>query len=82
VSEYARAVDRESAREILAERAARTAADAPVGVPPAARGRATKAPPSTLDKVLKSSMARTVVGVVARGIMGALLGTTVRRRRR
>lgn len=82
VSEYARAIDRESAREILAERAASAAAEAPVVAPPTARGRATKAPPSALDKVLKSSMARTVVGVVARGIMGALLGTTVRRRRR
>ncbi|MBA2291001.1 MAG: DUF853 family protein [Gemmatimonadales bacterium] len=82
VSEYARAIDRESAREILAERAASAAAEAPVVAQSTARGRATKAPPSTLDKVLKSSMARTVVGVVARGIMGALLGTTVRRRRR
>ncbi len=82
VAEYARAIDRGSAREILAERALRATADAPVGVPPVARGRATKAAPSALDKVLKSSMARTVVGVVARGIMGALLGSTARRRRR
>lgn len=82
VGEYARAIDRESAREILAERALRVAADAPVGLPPVASGRATKAAPSALDRVLKSSMARTVVGVVARGIMGALLGSTVRRRRR
>ncbi|MEO5825775.1 MAG: helicase HerA-like domain-containing protein [Gemmatimonadales bacterium] len=82
VREYARAVDRESAREILAARATRAEADAPVEVPAAKRGRATKEPPSTLDKVLKSSMARSVVNVVARGIMGALLGTAVRRRRR
>ncbi len=38
VSEYAKPVDRESAREILAARAARTAAEAPVAVPPAQRG--------------------------------------------
>ncbi len=83
VREYSKAVDRESAREILAERAARAAATprprdvAPTGT----RARAAKQPASALDKVLKSSMARTVVGVVARGIMGALLGTSVRRRR-
>ena len=51
---------------------------APSGAPP--RSRSTREPPSNLDKVLRSSMARTVVGVVARGLMGALLGTRTRRR--
>jgi DNA helicase HerA-like ATPase len=77
VREYATPIDRESAREILAERAF-TAPVAPAGAPRPSRG--TREPPSNLDKVLRSSMARTVVGVVARGLMGALLGTRTRRR--
>ncbi|HYV56019.1 MAG TPA: helicase HerA-like domain-containing protein [Candidatus Nitrosopolaris sp.] len=34
-----------------------------------------KEPPSTLEQVLKSPVARTVAGVITRGVMGALLGT-------
>ncbi len=77
VREYATPLDRESAREILAERALAAPPAAAVDTP---RSRGTKEPPSNLDKVLRSSMARTVVGVVARGIMGALLGSRARRR--
>jgi hypothetical protein len=57
------------------------AAEAPA---PAARGG--KAPPTAFEQVLKSPVTRTVAGVVARGLMGALLGslgmTATGRRRR
>ena len=82
VKEYATAIDRESAREMLAKRVATAAqpAGAPDGVSPAAvgtparsGGRAPKPEPSTFEKVMNSPLTRTVAGVVARGIMGALL---------
>jgi DNA helicase HerA-like ATPase len=96
VREYATAVDRESAREMLTERAAAKAAavaeaeraemeDAEAAVPAsvsAPRGRAPKAAPSTFEQILKSPVTRTVVGTITRGLMGALLGGTTRRRRR
>jgi len=83
VKEYAAAIDRESAREMLAKRVAPAAqpAGAPDGASPAAGpaaparsgGRAPKPEPSTFEKVMNSPLTRTVAGVVARGIMGALL---------
>ena len=98
VREYAQAVDRQSAREMLAERtAARQAAeqeaeqeaeraqveDAEAAAPaPARRRRAAAEPPSAFEQILKSPVTRTVVGAVTRGLMGALLGGTTRRRRR
>ncbi len=96
VKEYATAVDRESAREMLTERAAAKAAataeaeraemeDAEAAVParvPASRTRAAKEPPSTFEQILKSPVTRTVAGAITRGLMGALLGGTTRRRRR
>jgi hypothetical protein len=88
VREYAKAVDRESAREMLAARAtadARTLpADAPPGAPASTRGersRSPREPRSALEEALNSPLARTVAGVVTRGLMGALLGGTRRRRR-
>ena len=89
VREYAKPVDRESAREILADRAsqqaqadAQQAAEVAESDAPVARGRQPRPAPTAFEQILKSPMTRTVVGVVARGIMGALLGTTTRRRRR
>ena len=79
VSEYAKSVDRESAREMLEKRAASVPAEEEEAAPPA---RAAKEPPSALLQVLKSPLARTVAGAVTRGIMGALLGGVTRRRRR
>ena len=84
VKEYATAIDRESAREMLAKRVAPAAqpAGAPDGASPAAAGpaaparsggRAPKPELSTFEKVMNSPLTRTVAGVVARGIMGALL---------
>ena len=98
VREYAASVDRESAREMLATRAAAAAAaaaqmapasEAPVSVPddagysPSPRSsRRVKEPPSALARALNSPVARTIAGAVTRGLMGALLGGTTRRRRR
>ena len=94
VKEYATAIDRESAREMLAKRVAPAAhAGAADGASPAAEGppaparsggRAPKPEPSTLEKVMNSPLTRTVAGVVARGIMGALLprrSSSTRRKR-
>jgi len=83
VKEYATPIDRDSAREMLAKRVASgqpadagdaggpAAASAPA--PARAGGRAPKPEPSTFEKVMNSPLTRTVAGVVARGIMGALL---------
>jgi hypothetical protein len=80
VRKYATAVDRESAREMLTERAAAGARaaqgeeDAAEAAPaPATRGG--KAPPTAFEQILKSPVTRTVAGVVARGLMGALMGS-------
>jgi len=87
VREYAQAVDRESAREELAERVAGAEAAqgtldkaAETGVGSGRRGPA-KEPPTTFEKILKSPVSRTVAGAVTRGIMGALFGAPRRRRR-
>ena len=79
VRKYATDLDRESAREVLATRVQQ--AEAAVEQPAPARttaARRTREPPTALEQVLKSPMARTVAGAVTRGLMGALLG---RRRR-
>jgi hypothetical protein len=77
VKRYAQAIDRESAEEKLAA----AAAPAP---PTAAREE-----PGTVERVLASSVTKSVVrtvavavaGSLARGVMGALLGSPRRRRR-
>ncbi|MBC7788415.1 MAG: DUF853 family protein [Anaerolineae bacterium] len=86
VHEYAQAVDRESAREALAERAdatARTMSDEAEKAAGAETGRArpVREPPTTFEKILKSPVSRTVAGAVTRGLMGALFGAPRRRRR-
>jgi uncharacterized protein len=88
VREYATPVDRDSAREMLAARAAdtgRTATASEGRIPASAtrteRSRSTREPRSALEDALNSPLARTVAGVVTRGLMGALLGGTRRRRR-
>jgi uncharacterized protein len=84
VKEYAQAVDRESAREMLAARMAQpeTETGTESVAAPAKRVRQPKAEKSTIEKVANSPLARTVAGAVTRGLMGALLGTPPRRRRR
>jgi hypothetical protein len=85
VRDYAQAVDRESARELLAKRMeaqAATVAESeaePAAPRPRPRARQEK---STLEKITSSPLTRTVAGVVTRGLMGALLGKPPRRRRR
>jgi hypothetical protein len=88
VREYAQTVDRESAREMLAERAA-AAVDAEgrhERAPSAgdiARGpRTTRQPPGTFERILKSPVTRSVATTITRGLLGALLGTLGVRRRR
>ena len=94
VKEYATAIDRESARELLAKRIAgrgrgsrercgrRRAALRPRLRPRAAAVRRSQSP-AAFEKVVNSPLTRTVAAVVARGIMGALLPrkrTTTRKR--
>jgi hypothetical protein len=88
VREYAQMIDRESAREILTERAA-AAVDAEAQherAPTAgevARGERTARPaPGTFEQILKSPVTRSVANTVARGLLGALLGSMGVRRRR
>jgi hypothetical protein len=88
VREYAQAIDRESARETLAARSApQSAAKSPARdtmrsePPPRPRGRAAKEPASAFEQILKSPVTRTVAGAITRGLMGALLGSSGRRRR-
>ncbi len=86
VKEYAQAVDRESAREMLAAKMTADAGDEAS----AKAGKAAPAPaPSGLDALagaLNSPIVKTIAGrattQVLRGVMGALLGTPARRRRR
>jgi DNA double-strand break repair helicase HerA and related ATPase len=88
VREYAQAVDRESARELLAARMDDAGDD---GVEAkAGRGQAggTREPrpasvgPSAIEQILKSPLTRTVTREVTRGLLGALLGAPPRRRSR
>ena len=93
VRKYAEAIDRESAREMLTERAESAAAaaadrneqDADERAAAAPRGRAAKAPPTMAEQILKSPVTRTIAGTITRGLMGALMGSLglgARRRRR
>ncbi|HYM81803.1 MAG TPA: helicase HerA-like domain-containing protein [Candidatus Limnocylindria bacterium] len=82
VREYAQAVDRESARELLASRMAPANTPAGAGDAETASNQRRKEPPSTFEQILKSPMARTVASTITRGLMGALLGAPPRRRRR
>jgi topoisomerase IA-like protein len=88
---YARTVDRESARELLASRveeaasaAAAAKAEAAIGVEdrqPRARSAARRAEPDAMDRILKSPGARTAQTMIVRAVMGVLLGGLTGRRR-
>ncbi len=96
VRKYAQTIDRESAREKLAAREAQEAAEAapahastaeaderPAPVPGRrSAAAAAKAEPDRLAQILKSPVTKAVATTVARGVLGALLGTPSRRRRR
>jgi DNA helicase HerA-like ATPase len=82
VKKYREAVNLVSAEERLAQ-AGHQGGEGPGGEGTAKgskRGR--KEPPSVVEQVLKSPLARTVARQITRGLMGALLGTPPRRRRR
>jgi DNA helicase HerA-like ATPase len=86
---YASAIDRESARELLANRLAAPADAASESSGAGARGKARSErqsaggpKASTFEQILKSPVTRTIAGTVTRGLMAALLGTPRRRRRR
>ena len=77
---YAKAIDRDSAREKLEREDA--AAPAP-GVPARAAGKGASAGGGvgeTIVEALNSPVARTIAGAITRGLMGALLGPPKRRR--
>ncbi len=75
VRRYAQAIDRDSARERLEALEAKARAEAPVGVEdgPAPRGRrSAKAPPTMLEKVLKSRAISNIGTQLVRSAMGVL----------
>jgi hypothetical protein len=76
VKEYGEAVDRESAREILAARMARTAPAAAPAPQPAGKGGAAKTvvqvAGAAVVGALSSSIGRTVGREIVRGIFGLL----------
>jgi DNA helicase HerA-like ATPase len=79
---YAQSFDRESAHEQLTPDAESTSPERASEPPsPARRHDHIVEPPSTLDRILKSPLARTVASEVTRGLMGALFGSPQRRRR-
>src|SRR5882672_3321781 len=85
--EYATAIDRESAREVLearAEGAAKGMAAASAGRAGDAAGRASATPavPDAVAAILKSPMARAVGTELVRGLFGVLGVSTSRRRSR
>ncbi len=82
VKKYAQAVDRESAREMLAAKDAGhapAAAGTPTTAPSGAGGIAQQGA-SMIEAILKSPLTRSVATQVTRSLMGALLGPTRRRR--
>jgi DNA double-strand break repair helicase HerA and related ATPase len=81
VQKYAKAIDRDSAKEKLERADASAAASAPAAA--ARGGKAPPAPPTvgeTIVEALNSPVARTIAGAITRGLMGALLGPPRRRR--
>jgi hypothetical protein len=86
VREYATAIDRESAREILARRLEATAPTPPAPreeePTPQTRQRPAPREKGMFEDLLHSPLARHVAGQVTRDVMGVLLGRTPRRRRR
>jgi hypothetical protein len=93
VKRYAQAVDRESAREMLAARHAESAEQAAADPTPSSRGRkgaATEPAGGALGQILGSSVGKSVIrtaavaitGTLVRGILGQLVGRKPRTRRR
>jgi DNA double-strand break repair helicase HerA and related ATPase len=83
---YAQAVDRESAREMLAARSVPPVAAPPTPSPkprapsgPAPTRGTAKPAPGAFEQILKSPVVRTVAGQLTRGLLGALIGSGRRR---
>jgi hypothetical protein len=86
VREYAQAIDRQSAREMLEARA-EPAEYEPSSAPRSTRDdsrsqRTGRQPAGTFEQILKSPVTRSVATTITRGLMGALLGTMGLRTRR
>ncbi len=84
VTFYAKAVDRASAREMLAARVEQAAAADALGVEDratAGTGRTARPAPSAMDKILKSPGARTAQTMLVRAVMGVLLGGLMGKKR-
>jgi len=81
VREYAQALDRESAREMIEKQAAAARADAAdvAADEPPARGARGKAAVNPIGAMLNSPLIRDVARQMTRSLMGALVGPTRRR---
>jgi len=79
VKEYAQAVDRESARETLEQRAAATRKDDPAERPADAPAGRVEAAGSALGAMLNSRLVRDVARTMTRSLLGALVGPPRRR---
>lgn len=76
-AKYSKAIDPQSAFEILSERMQKEQEAAPAKRAPAGRPRKEK---STFEEVMASTAARQVGREIVRGVFGMLFGTTTRRR--
>ena len=79
VKEYSQAVDRDSAREMLAGRMVQAPPQQEQRGP--AMTRASRAQPSTMEQILRSPATKAVATTVARGLFGALIGPPPRSRK-
>jgi DNA helicase HerA-like ATPase len=78
VKEYAQTIDRDSAREMLGRRIVQAPPQEEMASQAAMGG---KAPPSTMEQILRSPATKAVATTVVRGLFGALVGPPPRRRR-
>jgi len=78
VREYAQVIDRDSAREMLGGRIVQAAPQEMAASQATMGGRA---PPSTMEQILRSPATKAVATTVVRGLFGALVGPPPRRRR-
>jgi uncharacterized protein len=73
VKEYARAIDRDSAREMLASRMTHAPLQEEAVSRATSGGRGGRAPPSTMEQILRSPATKAVATAVVRGLFGALV---------
>ena len=80
-AEYAAAIDRESAREVLQARAEGAAAAVPAAAAPGGRAAAASTTADAVGAILRSPVARAVGTELVRGLFGVLGVSTTRRSR-